>query len=229
MMSLEASGGSEPSTPAAMSSHGVPPTILPWSASNLWPIPIENGLQIGIIATSGLCVIFPTVFVILRVIAKWRVRNRLNWSDIFIFIALVSRILSPFHSAANSIQIFNFGLQSNTVLLVTHGGLGLPTEELVSRFGDQPKDFFLKVGPNVSSPSRHRLIVSDCVGCSVSEHPVELHYIVEQAISSITLHKPHPGTSHDHTCGYNDTACSVVIRRLYHHAVQHLPPVWQAL
>ncbi|KXJ88876.1 hypothetical protein Micbo1qcDRAFT_207014 [Microdochium bolleyi] len=93
-----------------------------------WPVPVENSRQMAAMVISSVNIVVPTLLVGLRIFAKWRSEKSFDRSDVCIFMAL----------------IINYGLQVNSMLLVTHGGLGISLAESVSRFGFQPAIFLYK-------------------------------------------------------------------------------------
>lgn len=91
-------------------------------------IPIENGRQVGMIVTSTLAIIIPTVLVGLRFWAGRIVRRRLDASDLCIFAALV----------------FTIGLHVDMYVMVFLGGFGFHGYDIVQRFGMDTLVLFLK-------------------------------------------------------------------------------------
>lgn len=114
----------------------------------LGTIPIENGQQVSVLVTSSISIFIAVVFVGLRLVAK-RIRNRIDYSDYCILVALVGlNACGTLISTLTYCQLWNTALHACCLCLVTHGGFGFHTLEIYHRFGPETATFFFKVSHN---------------------------------------------------------------------------------
>ncbi|XP_014555100.1 hypothetical protein COCVIDRAFT_17267 [Bipolaris victoriae FI3] len=90
-------------------------------------IPIENRLQVCVVVASSISISIVVIAVGLRLVAK-RIRNRVDGSDWCIVVAC----------------LWNAALHGTCISLVTHGGLGFHTAEVMQRFGPGTTTYFFK-------------------------------------------------------------------------------------
>jgi hypothetical protein len=91
-------------------------------------IPVENGKQVGIIVTSALSIIIPTILVFLRFWARRILNRRIDASDLCILAAL----------------IFTIALHIDMYLLLFLGGFGFHVVDIIQRFGFDTLLLFFK-------------------------------------------------------------------------------------
>ncbi|KAH6684932.1 integral membrane protein [Plectosphaerella plurivora] len=92
------------------------------------PIPIENSNQTSLIGASAFCIIFPTLMVTLRMVAKIKSTKKFNASDACILVAL----------------FFNTALHADVFIMVVHGGFGFHVQDIATRFGPEVLTLFFK-------------------------------------------------------------------------------------
>ncbi|USP80139.1 hypothetical protein yc1106_07413 [Curvularia clavata] len=90
-------------------------------------IPIENGQQMVVILTCSISIFIAFVAVALRLVAK-KIRNRIDGSDYCIIVAC----------------LWNAALHGTGISLVTYGGFGFHTAEILQRFGPSTLTYFYK-------------------------------------------------------------------------------------
>ncbi|KAH6645270.1 hypothetical protein BKA67DRAFT_669379 [Truncatella angustata] len=98
------------------------------SSSVEYSVPIENAGQVGVLVSSALSILIPTLLVTLRFIAKRSVARSLDASDYCIVVAL----------------IFNIGLHIDCWPMVYRGAFGFHVADIMVRFGLETLTFFFK-------------------------------------------------------------------------------------
>ncbi|KAF7558101.1 hypothetical protein G7Z17_g21 [Cylindrodendrum hubeiense] len=92
------------------------------------PIPIENSRQVSALIVSGVCIFVTTLFVGLRLFAKYKISKPFDASDISIIVALV----------------FNTALHSDMFIMVLNGGFSFHVQDVAMRFGPNATTLFFK-------------------------------------------------------------------------------------